>query len=313
MDRKSRSAKDSATAKTIKKASPVGDDEEPPVQKKTNNSKLSEEKNSTKSGDPIEKAESPKKASAIDHRDKAGNETKRIELKKAESVGTEKDSEKPSSVIQGTKPKSPLSGSKQTMPERGKVMEPESDGSEEHDENSDEEPQIQRKPPPRQASKSAAQKTSVPDQRDRTEEPQTKIKGAAKIDTSKAILNMPSILLTDPEGKVAVISWIRDRFKINSEGKVLDKSWVFEVPVDYLSTWDKIVNTLDALTLSQDMPYDSPWEGTIKLPGQDDYIDFNMEQNDRGEWRLTIEQTTEIKTPNGVLFDEKKHTFYPEL
>ena len=95
MDRKSRSAKDSATAKTIKKASPVGDDEEPPVQKKTNNSKLSEEKNSTKSGDLLKKL-SRKESLAIDHRDKAGNETKRIELKKAESVGTEKDSEKPS-------------------------------------------------------------------------------------------------------------------------------------------------------------------------------------------------------------------------
>ena len=47
----------------------------------------------------------------------------------------------------------------------------------------------------------------------------------------------------------------------------------------------------------------------LDSPGQDDYIDFNMEQNDRGEWRLTIEQTTEIKTPNGVLFDEKERYF----
>jgi hypothetical protein len=129
---------------------------------------------------------------------------------------------------------------------------------------------------------------------------------------NKAVLNLPSMLMTDPEGKMAVLSWIKEKFKLNAEGKVDGKSWVFELPSEHFSSWEKITTLLDDLIIHPDMPYDSPWEGNIKLPGEENYVDFNMEQNDRSDWRLTIEYETSAEKKNiGTFYDEKKHTFYP--
>ena len=167
------------------------------------------------------------------------------------------------------------------------------DSEDEDDSEEDEAPPKKPEPPVKTAAKNEATK---------------------KIDTSGkfAILHLPALLMSDPEGKLAVLNWVKLAFKLTSEGKLIDGSWIFEVPIDHLKDWSKAVVALDNLVSSPDMPYDSSWEGVIKLPG-DNLIEFDMAQNDRGEWRLTVEQIEEINSDVGSIYNERKHTFYPNL